>query len=151
MSLYYNKTPRTTVNRHKERGVYDRAAVEAVLDEGLIGHAGFILEGQPNLIPMLYARSGERLYLHGSPASRLLGTLGEGAEVCLTVTLLDGLVLARSAFQHSLNYRSVVVLGEGRFVRAKAEKHAALRAIVEQVARGRSDQVRGPSEAELKA
>jgi hypothetical protein len=143
-------SPRATVARHKERARYDRATVDAILDEALIGHAGFVLDGQPYVIPMLYARCGEQLYMHGSRVSRLIGTLAEGVPVCFTVTLVDGLVLARSAFRHSVNYRSVVVLGDARAVREKAEKLSALRAIVDHVAPRRSDEVRGPSEPELK-
>ncbi len=111
MSLYYNKSPRTTIRRRAGRGHYDRQTIEAILDEGLVGHVAFVDEGQPYAIPMLYARGPEDIYLHGSPLSRLVGGLGEGVAMCLTVTLLDGLVLARSAFHHSLNYRSVVALG----------------------------------------
>jgi nitroimidazol reductase NimA-like FMN-containing flavoprotein (pyridoxamine 5'-phosphate oxidase superfamily) len=125
--------------------------VEAILDEGLIGHVAFASDGQPYAIPMLYARAGESIYLHGSPLSRLLRGLAQGVPLCFTVTLVDGLVLARSAFHHSINYRSVVVLGHGRTVRDRDQKHAALRAIVEHASAGRSDEVRGPSEQELAA
>ena len=102
-----------------------------ILDEGLIGHVAFVVEGQPYAIPVLYARDGDVLYLHGSPLSRLLSGLAEGVPMCFTVTLVDGLVLARSAFHHSVNYRSVVVLGQGRAVLGREAKHAALRKIVE--------------------
>jgi nitroimidazol reductase NimA-like FMN-containing flavoprotein (pyridoxamine 5'-phosphate oxidase superfamily) len=144
-------SPRTRVRRRAGRGVYEREAIEAILDEGLVAHVGFAVDGQPFVIPMLYARSGDRLFLHGSPASRLLKGLGDGLAACFTVTLLDGLVLARSAFHHSLNYRSVVVLGEARRVDAPDEKRAALEAIVEHVVNGRTRAARGPSAKELDA
>jgi len=124
--------------------------VHAILDEGLIGHAAFCVDGQPYAIPMLYARDGEQLYMHGSPVSRLLQQLVHGVPMCFTVTLVDGLVLARSAFHHSINYRSVVVLGEASVVRDEHAKQEALRMIVDHVVAGRSDDVRGPSERELK-
>jgi uncharacterized protein len=117
----------------------------------MVGHVGVVSDGQPFVIPVLYARDGERVYLHGSPLSRLLRTLAQGVPMCLTVTLLDGLVLARSAFHHSMNYRSVVILGEGRPVRDEEEKHAALRAIVDHIVPGRSEDARVPSKKELKA
>jgi nitroimidazol reductase NimA-like FMN-containing flavoprotein (pyridoxamine 5'-phosphate oxidase superfamily) len=135
----------------KGRGHYDRATVHAILDEGLVGHAAFVADGQPYSIPMLYARDGEQLFLHGSRLSRLLRGLAEGVPMCFTVTLVDGLVLARSAFHHSVNYRSVMVLGEARSVGDAAKKNEALRTIVDHVARGRSDDVRGPSTKELRA
>lgn len=156
--MYYNKSledeqgraPALRIRRHPERGAYDRETINAILDEGLVGHLGLASEGQPFVLPMLYARRDDALYLHGAPASRLLGTLREKATVCFTVTLVDGLVLARSAFHHSLNYRSVVVLGAGRPVTDPGEKLAALEALVEHVLPGRSADARGPSEAELK-
>lgn len=144
-------TPRSTVRRRAGRAQYERATIAAILDEGLLGHAGISVDGQPYVIPMLYARVGECLYLHGSPLSRLLGTLAEGVPMSFTVTLLDGLVLARSAFHHSLNYRSVVVLGKARAVWHRDEKLDALQAIVEHAAPGRSDEARGPSDQELAA
>jgi uncharacterized protein len=147
----YAPTRRTTLKRLPERGVFDRAAVHAVLDEGLVCHVGFVVDGQPFVIPTSYARRDDRLYLHGSAASRMLRSLSGGIPVAVTVTLLDGLVLARSAFHHSMNYRSVVVLGEARLVEDPAEKSAALEAIVEHVVPGRSRVVRGPSEIELRA
>ena len=140
---------RTTVRRLPDRGVYDRAAIEAILDEGLFCHVGFAVEDQPFVIPCVYARIGQRLYLHGSPASRMLRAVAAGAPVCVTVTLLDGLVLARSAFHHSVNYRSVVVLGTASRVDDAEERLAALRAIVEHVVPGRWDEARRPSAAEL--
>lgn len=151
MTLYYNKTPRVTVRRRAGRGRYDRATIDPILDEGLVGHAGIVDRGQPFVLPVLYARRDNHILLHGSPLSRLLSTVADGAAMCLTVTLLDGIVFARSAFHHSLNYRSVVVLGEGRPITDPGHKHAALRAIVEHVARGRSAHARGPSDAELEA
>lgn len=144
-------TPRTTHRRRPDRGSHDRAVVDAILDEGLVCHVGFVADGQPYVIPMSYARRGDRLVLHGAAGSRLLRTLREGAPVCLTVTLLDGLVLARSAMHHSVNYRSVVILGKARALEGEAEKRAALHAVVEHVVPGRSAEVRGPSAAELDA
>jgi uncharacterized protein len=140
----------TKIRRHPERAAYDRGTVDAILDEGLVGHLGFVVGEQPYVIPMLYVRAGDTLYLHGAPASRLLGTLADGVRCCFTVTLLDGLVLARSAFHHSLNYRSVVVLGEGRPVTSEEAKLEALEALVEHVMPGRSGDARAPSKAELK-
>jgi uncharacterized protein len=140
----------TTVRRHPERAAYDREAIDAILDEALVGHLGFSADAQPYVIPMLYARDGDTLYLHGAPASRLLGTLAAGVRACFTVTLVDGLVLARSAFHHSLNYRSVVVLGEARAVTERDEKLVALERLVEHVLPGRSTDARAPSTAELK-
>jgi uncharacterized protein len=151
MTTYYNKTGRTKVRRRAGRGNYRRATVDSILDEGMVAHVGVVSDGQPFVIPVLYARDGDRVYLHGSPLSRLLSTLAEGVPMCLTVTLLDGLVLARSAFHHSMNYRSVVILGEGRAVRDPACKDQALRAIVEHIVPGRSDDARGPNRKELKA
>jgi nitroimidazol reductase NimA-like FMN-containing flavoprotein (pyridoxamine 5'-phosphate oxidase superfamily) len=116
-----------------------------------VAHVAVAVDGQPYAIPMLYARDGEQIYVHGSPLSRLVGGIVDGIPLCLTVTLIDGLVLARSAFHHSLNYRSVVVLGQGRSVREHARKRAALRTIVERTVPGRSGEVRGPSEEELDA
>jgi nitroimidazol reductase NimA-like FMN-containing flavoprotein (pyridoxamine 5'-phosphate oxidase superfamily) len=144
-------TPRTRLARLPARGRHERAQLEAILDEALWCHVGFVLEGQPYVIPTIHARVGERLYLHGSAASRMARSLAEGLPVCVTVSLLDGLVLARSAFHHSMNYRSVVILGRAREVTEAGEKDTALRAIVEHVAPGRSHDVRGPSPLELKA
>jgi len=142
---------RVQVRRLPSRAAYDPAVIHAILDEALVCHVGFSLEGQPYVIPTIYARVGETLYVHGSVASRMLRTLREGVPVCVTVTLLDGLVLARSAFHHSMNYRSVVVLGRAEEVTDPGEKQAALRAIVEHVVPGRSLEVRDPSEKEKKA
>lgn len=143
---------RTRVRRAAERGAYDRETLLAILDEGLVAHVGFTGEdGQPYVIPMGYARDGERLLLHGSTLSRLMQRAAEGVPVCVTVTLLDGLVLARSVFHHSMNYRSVVVLGRAVPIRDRAEKLAALEALVEHLTPGRSAEARGPSEKELAA
>lgn len=143
-------TPRTTLRRLPERGSFKRAQLEAILDEALVCHVGFVEGGQPFVIPTTFARVGETLYIHGSAASRMLRELREGIPVCVTVTLLDGLVLARSAFHHSMNYRSVVVLGTATEVTDLAEKGRALEAIVEHVVPGRSADVRGPNEKEMR-
>jgi nitroimidazol reductase NimA-like FMN-containing flavoprotein (pyridoxamine 5'-phosphate oxidase superfamily) len=140
-----------SVQRHSERGVYDRDAIDEILDEGFVAHLGIVSDQQPFVLPVLYARDGDSIYVHGSPLSRLLGAAAAGVPVCLTVTLLDGLVLARSAFKHSVNYRSVVVLGDGYEIEDPDHKREALRKIVDQVLRGRSEDVRGPSKGELKA
>ena len=144
------QTPRTTVRRLAARGVYDRAAIHAILDEALICHVGFVVDGQPVVIPTIHTRGGDTLYFHGSAASRMLRSLRNGIEACVTVTLLDGLVLARSAFHHSMNYRSVVVLGRGREVVDADEKRRALDALVDHVVPGRNAVVRPPTAAELK-
>src|ERR1041385_2196105 len=145
------QTTRTTVKRRAQRAAYDHATVEAILDEGLVCHVGFVVEGQPYVLPTIYARVGDRLYLHGSAASRMLRTLGDGVETCVTVTLIDGLVLARSAFHHSMNYRSVVVLATARPVVDRDDKRRALRAIVDHVVPERWNRVREPNEQEMKA
>jgi hypothetical protein len=147
----FTPTERTTVRRLPKRATYDRATVEAILDEALHCHLGFVVDGQPYVIPTIHARAGDRVYVHGSAASRMLRAAGAGIPVCLTVTLVDGLVFARSAFHHSMNYRSVVVLGAARTVVEPEEKLAALHAIVEHVAPGRWPEVRPPSEQELRA
>lgn len=146
----YTPTPRTKVRRLSKRGAYDKETVHAILDEGFLCHVGFAQDGQPYVIPTLYARSGETLYMHGALASRMLKNLGEGVDLCITVTLVDGFVLARSAFHHSMNYRSVVVLGRGRLVSDVDEKMAALRTITDHVVPGRWDEVRGPNDLEMK-
>jgi nitroimidazol reductase NimA-like FMN-containing flavoprotein (pyridoxamine 5'-phosphate oxidase superfamily) len=145
----FPKTNRTTVKRVPKRADYDRATVHAILDEGLVCHVGFAVEGQPFVIPTAYGRLGEMLYLHGSPASRMLRNLQQGVPVCVTVTLLDGLVLARSVFHHSMNYRSVVLFGTATVVSDPEEKLAALKAFTEHVMAGRWDDVRPPSPQEL--
>jgi nitroimidazol reductase NimA-like FMN-containing flavoprotein (pyridoxamine 5'-phosphate oxidase superfamily) len=141
----------TRVRRHPERGVYERDAIAAILDEALFCHVGFVVDGQPFVIPMIHARAGVVLYLHGSTASRMLRTLAEGVDVCVTATLLDGLVLARSVYNHSMNYRSAVVLGRARMVDDADEKLSALETIVEHVVPGRWQDARLPNEKELAA
>lgn len=147
----YAPTERTQLKRLPKRASYDQAQIHAILDEGFLCHVGFVLDGQPYVIPTGYARSGEQLYIHGSAASRMLRTLVQGIDVCVTVTLLDGLVLARSAFHHSMNYRSVVVLGKAQLVTDPEERWAALRCFTNHVVGGRWEQVRQPTEQEMKA
>ena len=144
-------TERTRLRRRPARASYDRALVDALLDEALVCHVGFVVDGQPYVIPTIHARAGDRLYVHGSAASRMLRTLAGGVELCVTVTLVDGLVLARSAFHHSLNYRSVVILGTAVPVTDPAEKLAALERVVEHVVPGRWREVRPPTTQELQA
>jgi uncharacterized protein len=144
-------TARTRVTREPERAVYDRAEAYRILDEGFICHVGFVAEGQPFVIPTSYGRKDDNLYIHGSAASRMLRNLDQGVPVCVTVTLLDGLVLARSIFNHSMNYRSVVVLGTAMLVTDPAGKLAALHALSEHILPGRWDDIRQPNERELKA
>lgn len=151
MSAPLTRTDRTAVRRLPKRGSHDRGVLNAILDEGLVCHVGFVAAGQPYVIPTTYGRVGELVYIHGSAASRMLKTMTGGIPVCLTVTHLDGLVLARSAFHHSMNYRSAVVLGVAHEVVDPEERWAALRAIVEHVAPGRWDAVRAPSENEMRA
>lgn len=141
---------RARVRRAPSRAAYDRDAIDAILDEALVAHVGFAVDGQPYVIPTLHARAGETVYIHGSAASRTLRTLATSAPACLTVTLLDGIVLARSAFHHSMNYRSVVVLGEARPVDDPAEQLAALEQFTERLVPGRWGEVRPPSAQELK-
>ena len=143
------QTPRTTLKRLPQRGHYDREQINQILDEGFICHVGFVVDGQPFVIPTGYARVRDSLIIHGSQASRMLRTLEQGIEVCVTVTLIDGLVLARSAFNHSMNYRSVVVLGRAKTVNDPEEKRATLRALSEHMIPGRWDDVRQPYEREL--
>jgi len=144
-----SRTERTTLKRLPKRGSYDRELVHAILDEGLLCHVGFGLDGSPFVIPMAYWRIGERIYLHGAPVSRMLKELRQGLDVCVTVTLLDGLVLARSAFHHSMNYRSVILFGRAEWVEDDAEKLAALDAFMDHVVPGRAAEVRPPNPAEL--
>ena len=143
-------TPRTTVHRLPKRAVYDRARIDAILDAGMICHIGFVDNGSPCVLPTGYVRVGDWLYVHGSAASHMLRALVAGAEACVTVTHLDGLVLARSAFHHSVNYRSVVVFGKARLVAEPREKWDALRAFTNHVVEGRWEEVRQPNEQELK-
>jgi nitroimidazol reductase NimA-like FMN-containing flavoprotein (pyridoxamine 5'-phosphate oxidase superfamily) len=147
----FEPTPNTTLKRLPERGSFDRATVNAILDEGFICHVGFDVDGQPFVIPTSYARIADRLFIHGSAASRMLRSLSKGIPVCVTVTLIDALVLARSAFHHSINYRSVVILGTAIPVEDPRDKMAALRAFTEHVVPGRWPQVREPTEQELRA
>lgn len=147
----YNKTDRTTLKRLPARGFYDRDVVHKILDEGFICHVGFVADGKPVVIPTGYGRIGDKLYIHGSQASRMLRTLKTGVAACVTVTLVDGLVLARSAFHHSINYRSVVIFGNATLVEDPKEKSAALLAFAEHVIQGRWQDVREPTEQELKA
>lgn len=144
------QSSRSTVKRLAKRGQYDRDTINAILDEALICHVGFVVDGSPVVIPTIHTRIGETLYFHGSAASRMLRSLREGVDACVTVTILDGLVMARSAFHHSMNYRSVVVLGKGREVVAREEKLQVLEALVEHVCAGRARDARTPNEAELK-
>ena len=147
----FTPTGRTTIKRLPKRAAYDRETVYAILDEGFVCHVGFAVNGSPYVIPTGYGRDGDLLYIHGSAASHMLRTLEQGVQVCVTVTLLDGLVLARSAFHHSMNYRSVVVFGLASVVLEDEEKLKALRVFSEQVIPGRWDEVRGPDQNELKA
>ncbi len=147
----YTPTRRTRVVREPNRGVYDREAVYRILDEGFLCHVGFVVDGQPFVIPTSYGRKGANLYIHGSAASRMLRQMKEAVPVCVTVTLLDGLVLARSVFNHSMNYRSVVVLGKATLVDDPEEKLAALRVLAEHILPGRWDDTRQPNARELKA
>lgn len=142
---------RARVVRGSRRATYDRDVIAAILDEALVCHLGFVYEGQPVVVPTLHARRGDLVYVHGSSAGRAARALADGALACLTVTLLDGIVLARSAFEHSVNYRSVVVYGPLRVVAAPVEKLAALEAFTEQLVPGRWAEVRSPSPAELRA
>lgn len=142
---------RVRVRRLPKRAAYDRATVDSILDEALVCHLGFVHQRQPYVIPTLHARIGDRLYVHGSAASRMLGTLATGVPACVTVTLLDGLVLARSAFHHSVNYRSVVLLGTAVALTDLHEKTAALRAFTNHLVPGRWDDIRPPTPQELKA
>lgn len=147
----YAPVARTIATRHRERVRYDRETVHAVLDKALLCSVGFVSEGRPVVLPMLHARVGETLYLHGSTGSWMRQAAVEEAEVSVLVSVVDGLVLARSAFHHSINYRSVVLFGPVREVSDAGEKAAALTAVVEHVLRGRSEEVRGPNPRELAA
>jgi hypothetical protein len=146
----FQPSPHTTLKRLPERGSFERATVDAILDEAFICHVGFVVDGQPFVIPTSYARAGEQLLIHGSAASRMLRSLSKGIPVCVAVTLVDGLVLARSAFHHSINYRSVVIFGTAKPVEDESEKMAALRAFTEHVIPERWAEVREPNEQELK-
>ena len=143
------QTERTKLKRLPKRGHFDRETVYGILDEGFICHVGFAPQGQPFVIPTGYARVADKLYIHGSQASRMLRTLSGGVDACVTVTIVDGLVLARSAFHHSMNYRSVVIFGRARIVEDREEKMAALVALSEHIVRGRWADVREPNEEEF--
>ena len=151
MSQPFTPTPRTRLVREADRAVYDREAAYRILDEGFLCHVGFVADGQPFVIPTSYGRTGDNLYIHGSAASRMLRQMKDGVPVCITVTLLDGLVLARSIFNHSMNYRSVVVLGKATLVDDPKEKIDALRLLSEHIIPGRWADSRQPNERELKA
>ncbi|HEX3560134.1 MAG TPA: pyridoxamine 5'-phosphate oxidase family protein [Pyrinomonadaceae bacterium] len=143
------QTERTRLKRLPKRGAFDRQTVCEILDEGFVCHVGFVADGQPFVIPTAYGRVGDELYVHGSRVSRMLKALSAGAEVCVTVTLVDGLVLARSVFHHSINYRSVVIFGKARLVESDEEKMAALEAFTEHVVPGRWREARPPTRQEL--
>lgn len=145
------RSSRTALVRKRDRGSHDRAVIEAILDEGLVAHVGVVVDGSPVVTPMAYARTGVHVYLHGAAANRTLRTLAEGSELCLTVTILDGLVLARSALHHSMNYRSVMLFGRGDRVDDSAEKREALAALLDHIVSGRSAEARPPTDSELRA
>jgi uncharacterized protein len=147
----FSPTERTRVVREPHRGSFDRGTIYKILDEGFVCHVGFTVEGQPYVIPTMFARVGDAIYFHGSAASRMLRGLSGGLAVCVTVTLIDGLVLARSVFNHSMNYRSVMALGKATLVGEAEQKIAALRAFTEKILPGRWDEARQPNEKELKA
>lgn len=144
-------TERSRVKRLPKRGAYDAETIHGILDAAFLAHVGFVVNGQPFVIPTLFGRKDDRLYLHGSAASRMLRELDKGIQICVTVTLVDALVLARSAFHHSMNYRSVVAFGQARLIGHAEEKNEALRVISEHVIAGRWNEVRRPTEKELKA
>jgi uncharacterized protein len=144
-------TDRTTVRRLPARGSYNRDLIHSILDEAMVCHVGFVVDGRPFVIPTLHVRVGDRLYMHGAPGSRMLKAMASGVDVCVTVTLVDGLVLARSAFHHSMNYRSVVVFGVAEAVDDPEEKTRVLNALSEHLVPGRWRDVRGPAAGELKA
>ena len=144
------QTPRTTLKRLPHRGSLERDVINGILDEGFICHVGFAVEGQPFVIPTGYARAGDQLFIHGSQASRMLRSLSEGLEVCVTITLVDALVLARSAFHHSMNYRSVVIFGRATLVEDPDEKISALLQLAEHMIPGRWNDVRAPNQSELR-
>jgi uncharacterized protein len=148
--MTFPQTDRTKLKRLPKRGHFDRETVYAILDEGFICHVGFAVDGQPFVIPTGYARVDDKLYIHGSQASRMLRSLAGGLDACVTVTIVDGLVLARSAFHHSMNYRSVLVLGRATLVDDSKEKYDALVALSEHIVRGRWADVREPNEQEMK-
>jgi nitroimidazol reductase NimA-like FMN-containing flavoprotein (pyridoxamine 5'-phosphate oxidase superfamily) len=146
----FEQTARTTLKRLPKRGHFERETVYRILDEGFVCHVGFVVDGRPFVIPTGYGRAGDRLYIHGSAASRMLRTLREGVDVCVTVTLVDALVLARSSFHHSMNYRSVVVFGRAQVVEDEDEKMEALRVFTDHIMRGRWEEARLPNKSELR-
>src|SRR5918998_2424644 len=147
----FDPTERTTLKRLPKRGNYERETVYKIIDEGFVCHVGFVVEGRPFVIPTGYGRSGDKLYIHGSAASRMLRQLREGIDVCVTVTLIDGLVLARSSFHHSMNYRSVVIFGRAQIVEDEDEKMEALRVFTDHIMRRRWEEARLPNRNELRA
>ena len=149
MSNTLPTTSRTQIKRLPQRGEYDRQTIHQILDEGFICHVGFVVEGQPFVIPTAYGRIDDHIYIHGSPASRMLRTLKQEIDVCVTVTLIDGLVLARSAFHHSMNYRSVVIFGQATVVETAEEKMAALKAFTDHIVPDRWSEVRQPTPQEV--
>ena len=150
MSGEFTPTARSRARRRPQRAAYDEASVYAVLDAGVLGHVGYVIDGQPFVTPTAYWREGSRLYWHGAAASRMLQRVGEGQPVCLTVSFLDGFVLARSGFRHSLNYRSVMAFGRARLIEDLAAKRAAMDAFIERLYPGRAESLRPSTEAELK-
>lgn len=148
--MTFPETKRTKLKRLPKRGHFDRETVYKILDEGFICHVGFVVDGHPVVIPTGYARVDDKLYIHGSQASRMLRTLANGVDACVTVTLIDGLVLARSAFHHSMNYRSVVVFGRATLVDDPEEKMTALVALTEHIIRDRWNDIREPNDMEMK-
>jgi nitroimidazol reductase NimA-like FMN-containing flavoprotein (pyridoxamine 5'-phosphate oxidase superfamily) len=151
MSEKLSPTKKTTLKRIPKRGNFDREVINSILDEAFICHVGFVAEGQPYVIPTAYGRVGNDLYVHGSAASRLMRSLADGIDICVTVTLIDGLVLARSAFHHSINYRSIVIIGNAEMVTGDDEKRKALESFTEHLIPGRWNDVRPPTDLELKA
>ncbi len=151
MSDQLEPTKKTTLKRIPKRGNFDRDVINSILDEAFICHVGFVADGQPYVIPTAYGRVGNDLYVHGSSASRLMRSLADGIDICVTVTLIDGLVLARSAFHHSINYRSIVIIGNAEMVTGDEEKIKALEAFTEHLIPGRWNDVRPPTDLELKA
>ena len=151
MSEKFSVTEKTKVKRIPKRGVYERETINKILDEAFICHVGFVIDNQPFVIPTAFARIADRLVIHGSAASRMMRSLSKEIDVCVTVTLIDALVLARSAFHHSMNYRSVVVFGKAKIIKDESEKYEALKAFTGHIAAHRWDQVRPPSANELKA
>lgn len=149
MTETYGPTERTRVRRRAQRGAYDHETIHAILDEGMICHVGIFVDGRPVVLPTIYVRRGSTIYLHGAQTNRMLNAVSDGGEACVTVTLVDGIVLARSAFHHSMNYRSVVIFGSGRSVEASAEKHEILQALTEHLVPGRWKEIRTPTPAEL--